>query len=294
MQDLRDLECLIALARHRHFARAAEQCGLSQPAFSMRIRNLEERLNTRIVKRGNRFQGLTANGEKVLDHAKAILGQVRALEQEIRGSTGDIVGSLTIGVVPTAGAFAASVGQRLAAQHPGIELRLETATSLAIQQGVDDGRFDVGMTYTEGVSVAFLNALPLYDEGYLLLLPDELASGRGEAITWRDAAELPLILLEQGMQNRRIIDQVFDGIGVRPRVIAETNEFMAAVLLASQGMGATVIPDVLREAAARFGQTRALPLTEPIVHKSVCLVSRRHETDVPAVAALKALLAEAS
>ena len=72
MLDLRDLECLSALARHKHFARAAEDCGMSQPAFSMRIRNLEERLETQIVRRGNRFQGLTAEGELVLAHGRAL------------------------------------------------------------------------------------------------------------------------------------------------------------------------------------------------------------------------------
>lgn len=290
MQDLRDLECLIALARHCHFAKAAAQCGLSQPAFSMRIRGLEERLNTRIVKRGNRFQGLTQEGERVLEHAKAIVAQVRALEQEVRAAPGEITGSLTLGVIPTAGAYAAQVAHRLRAMHPGIMTRLETATSLAIQQGVDDGRLDAGLTYTEGASTDILDVLPLYDERYVLLLPDELAGANRDEITWEEAARLPLILLETDMQNRRIIDQVFREIGSQPEIVAETNGFMAAVLMASEGMGATVVPDVLRQSLAGFGRTRILTLVAPEVEKSVCLVSHRRKTSMPTVAALRGLL----
>ena len=113
MLDLRDLECLSALARHKHFARAAEECGMSQPAFSMRIRNLEDRLETQIVRRGNRFQGLTAEGEVVLSHGRAILESTRALEEQVRAAKGEVIGRLRLGTIPTANAYAAGFdGQR--------------------------------------------------------------------------------------------------------------------------------------------------------------------------------------
>ena len=292
MQDFRDLECLIALARHQHFARAAAHCGLSQPAFSMRIRALETRMNTRIVKRGNRFQGLTPEGETVLKHAKSILAQVRAMEQDVSAGAGEIVGSLTIGVIPTAGSFAAQVATRLTAQHPGIKTRLETATSLAIQQGVDDGRFDCGLTYSDGAATDILEIQPLYDEGYALFAPAALALAHSNEISWADAAALPLILLETDMQNRRIIDQVFRDIGQLPQVVAETNGFMAAILMAIEGLGATIIPEGLSQTLGTIGQMRTLPLVAPTVEKSVCLVTRRHETGVATVAALKDFLSQ--
>ena len=287
MQDLRDLECLIALARHQHFARAAEHCGLSQPAFSMRIRALEERLKTRIVKRGNRFQGFTPEGETVLKHAKSILGQVRALENDVQALPGETVGSLTIGVIPTAGAFAAKMARGLADKHPGIKTRLETATSLAIQQGVDDGRFDCGLTYSEGVATDILEILPLYDERYALFAPAGLVKKYVDKLSWEDAASLPLILLETDMQNRRIIDQVFRDTGRIPLVVAETNGFMAAILMAAEGLGATIVPEGLSEALGAIGQMQTLPLVEPTVEKSVCLVARRQEANVATVEALK-------
>ena len=97
MIELRDLELLSALARHRHFAKAAEDCGISQPAFSMRIRNLEERLGVSIVKRANRFQGLTEEGEMIVRRARRILSDTKALEQEVLAVKGEITGTLVLG-----------------------------------------------------------------------------------------------------------------------------------------------------------------------------------------------------
>jgi len=290
LQDLRDLECLIALARFQHFARAADDCGLSQPAFSMRIRGLEDRLGKKIVKRGNRFLGLTADGETVLEHAKLIIGQVQAMEQEVKAKPGELAGSLTIGVIPTAVAYAARVARNMNARHPGVKMRLKTDTSLAIQQGVDDGRFDAGLVYTEGASADILEVLELFDERYVLLLPNSMAPSGQDTIRWAEAALLPLILLEPDMQNRRIVDRAFREVGGQPKVVAETNGFLAAIVMVSEGMGAMVIPDVLHAALGGFKGTRALALVEPELEKRVCLVSRRRERTVPSVAALREVL----
>ena len=92
MIEIRDLQLLSALARHRHFAKAAEECGISQPAFSMRIRNLEDRLGLSIVRRANRFQGLTEEGEMIVRRARRMLDDAKALEQEVEAARGEISG----------------------------------------------------------------------------------------------------------------------------------------------------------------------------------------------------------
>ena len=292
MIALRDLECLIALARHRHFARAAAQCGLSQPAFSMRIRNLEDQLGTPIVRRGNRFLGLTVEGEAILARARRIIGEVRGLEEEVRAARGEVAGDLTMGTVPTASAFAAHVASWLLQAHPGIRTQIETATSLAVQQGVDDGRFDAGLTYAEGVSEDFHEVRELYAERYVLLAARTMLPGRSKRITWAEAAGLPLILLERDMQNRRIIDQVFLEVGATPEVVAETNGFMSAVVMALEGTGATVLPQVLVDALGPMPGARMLVLTEPEVEKTVALVTPRGDKSIPVVEALKQVVGE--
>ena len=89
MTDLRDMQLLAALARHKHFARAADDCGISQPAFSARIRNLETSLKVPIVKRGNRFIGFTQEGEIVLRWAHKLLADSDGLRQDIENARGE-------------------------------------------------------------------------------------------------------------------------------------------------------------------------------------------------------------
>lgn len=289
MLDLRDLECLTALARHRHFARAAEDCGMSQPAFSMRIRNLEDRLKTQIVRRGNRFQGLTSQGEMVLARARDILDQTRSLEEEVRAARGEVVGLLKLGVIPTAAAYAAQLATALRARHPGVRMRIDTTNSLALQQGLEDGRFDAAISYSEGVASSMLRVEPLYDEQYTLLVPADLRTG-GHQITWADAAAMPLILLEPEMQNRRILDQVFAEVGVEPTVVAETDGFTATIAMAVAGVGAAVLPDVLVERLGRHEGVELLPLVDPIVEKSVSLVTSQKPQAIPVIDALRSVL----
>ena len=233
--DLKDLECLVALSRCRHFARAAQECGLSQPAFSMRIRNLEKTLDTIVVKRGNRFQQLTPEGEQVLAHARTILDRVNVLQAEIRTGRGELSGSLVIGAIPTAVAHAARAAIWLKESHPGIRTRIVSASSIAILQGIEDGKFDAGITYSEGVSDDLVTADEITTEEYVLVAPKTMVAESAEEITWAKTAELPLTLLEPEMQNRRIIDRIFEDVGVSPQVAFESNGFNAAIIIALSG-----------------------------------------------------------
>ncbi len=288
--ELRDLQYLNALARLRHFAKTAAECGVSQPAFSMRIRGLEERLGVSIVKRANRYQGLTAEGEAIVRHARRILEDMRFLEQDLLAAGGEISGTLTMGVVPTAAAYAARLAIRLHGAYPGVVVRIETASSLAIQQRLEDGTIDAGITYGDTVSGDVVTVEPLYEEHYVLLAPRALLPGAGATITWAEAADLPMALLEPGMQNRRILDRTFAEVGARLRVISETNALTTAMVMACEGLCATVVPSVLLEALGDLSDTVALPLVEPDLRKSMCLATAPRSPGLPVVEALRRTL----
>lgn len=290
MISLRDLEFLASLARRKHFARAAEDCGVSQPAFSMRIRKLEEKLDTPIVKRGNRFQGFTAEGEALVRHARLIVEDVKILEQEFRSAKGETTGTLALAVVPTAVIFAARTVHTLRTRHPGVSVSIQTATSLAIQQGLENGLYEAGITYGEGVSRDLLRVEDLYEESYLLLVPRPLAPRLKGGVTWAEAAGLPLTLLEPGMQNRRILDKLFDALGLSPNVYVETSGFTAAMILAAEGLSATVVPKHLIEALGAPRGTLALPLIEPVLEKTVSLVTPLRDPGLPTVEALRRIV----
>jgi len=98
---LERLEFLIALSREQHFARAAEACGVAQPTLSLGIQALEQMLNVPLVKRAPRFQGFTPEGERVLIWAHRLVGDARAMRQDLLGLKSESVTSLRIAALPS-------------------------------------------------------------------------------------------------------------------------------------------------------------------------------------------------
>ncbi|MEO1552027.1 MAG: LysR family transcriptional regulator [Pseudomonadota bacterium] len=277
MIELRDMQLLVALSRHRHFARAARECGLSQPAFSMRIRNLEAHLGSAIVRRGNRLEGFTDEGHIVLRWARKLLDDARAMEQELQSAKGVLSGRLTIGVVPTALAFGASLPIRLAKSHPRIRTQIKSASSLQILTGLEDGSIDVGITYADGVPEDLMRQDPLYDESYMLVAPRDIAPRREGEASWAEAATLPLSLLVPEMQNRRILDLHFAQMGLQPLVVAEVNAFSASILQVHAGFAATIVPQVLVSSLEGADDLAILTLSDLSLIKAISLVSPRRK-----------------
>ncbi|MGV6803871.1 MAG: LysR family transcriptional regulator [Ruegeria sp.] len=286
MIEIRDLQLLSALARHRHFAKAAAVCGISQPAFSMRIRNLEERLGVSIVRRANRFQGLTEEGEMIVRRARRILDDAKALEQEVQATKGEITGTLVLGVIPTAIAFTGRLVKRLQQAHPRILSRIETMSATAIQHRLDEGSLDAGITYGDSIGTDLRHVQPLYEETYVLLVPSHMTE-HTDPIPWAQVAEFPLSLLEPQMQNRRILDRIFAEQGLHPHVVAETSGFTASMVMTREGLAATVVPRVLVRALGDLKGTRVLPLVDPVVSKPICLATLVRDPELPTVDALR-------
>jgi DNA-binding transcriptional LysR family regulator len=287
--ELRDMQLLSALARHRHFAKAAADCGISQPAFSMRIRKLEDKFGVAIVRRANRFQGLTEEGEMLVARSRKILDDARALEQEFKAAKGEIVGTLVLGAVPTAASYAARLALHLHRAHPRIVTRIETATSLAIQQRLDEGTIDAGLTYADSIDPDLVAVETLYDESYVVLAPVGMMPDKSGSISWAEAAELPLSLLEPRMQNRKILDRMFADLGLHPRIVVETNGFLASMVMAREGLAATIAPEDLVTSLGTPEGTVVLPLHDPVLSKPICLATPARQTSLPVVRALQAV-----
>lgn len=303
MIELKDLQLLTALARHRHFAKAAEDCALSQPAFSMRLRGLEERLGLTVVRRGNRFQGLTEEGEMILRHARGILDGAKALDQEIAAAKGQVTGMLVLGVVPTATAFAAQLAGRLHDVHPKLLVRLEVMTSIALQQRLFDGQIDAGITYSDSLGQDQVTITHLYDESYVLFAPEAMVQDYETSISWADAATLPLSLLEPQMQNRRILDRIFADRGLKPAIMSESSGFMSAMVMARTGTVATVLPRALVRALGPMDGTKVLDLCESVAQNAdansseedatsrpICLASIDRQPELTTVRALREII----
>ena len=285
--EIRDLQLLLVLAQRKHFTQAASECGISQPAFSARIRHLEEELGVPIVRRGNKFLGFTPDGELILKWASKIVADAEGLRQEIEISKGALRGSLNIGVVPTALTYAANISTQLRTTHPSLAIQIQSLTANEIARRLLDFSLDAGITYSDELDTSSLKFEAIYSETYVLLAPAGLAPRKRGTITWSEAASLPLCLLSKDMHFRQIVDEVFDEAGLHPEPVMETNAFTAALAQVTNGSAATIAPDKLVESLVLDKRVVALKLSKPSVSHPIGLATLDHEPSLPAISALK-------
>ena len=121
------LDFILALARERHFGRAAEACGVTQPTLSAGVKQLEEQMGVLLVNRGSRFQGFTPEGQRVLDWARRIVGDTRAMREEINALRHGLTGQLRIAAIPTALAMVAALTTPYRERHPNVRFTIYRA-----------------------------------------------------------------------------------------------------------------------------------------------------------------------
>ncbi|TCZ55579.1 LysR family transcriptional regulator [Roseicella aquatilis] len=288
------LEMLLALASERHFGRAAEAVGVTQQTLSAAIKQLEERLGVLLVQRGSRFGGFTPEGEKALDWARRIVGDVRAMRQDLRTLRRDLTGHLRIAAIPTALPVLASLTTPFRARHPGVRFTIRSATSATILSMLVNLEADVGLTYLNNEPLGRVTAVPLYRESYRLLTAPDAPLGRREAVTWAEVADIPLCLLTPDMQNRRIIDARLRAAGGEPSPSLESNSMIVLMTHVRTGRWASVMPALLAEVLGPTEQVRAIPIHDPDPPYTIGLVAPHRDPPLPVVGAFVAEAREAA
>ena len=287
---IRQLQYLVALAREKHFTRAAKACNVTQPTLSGRIRQLELELSVPIVERGQRYQGLTTEGERILKWAQLILNTWAAMQQELSQLSArdeGLRGRLVLGGIPSALPMIPFLTKEVRALHPHIDFTIMSMSSEEILRALDDYSIDVGITYLDNEPIQGLLATPLYLERYCLFVPNNHPHADRPSITWTEAAKEPLGLLTANMQNRRIIDRAFRTAKCQPDIELETN---SVINLCSNVrlMGlASIMPHYILELLGNDPGIKAVPLLEPEIAHSVGLVALNRDPLAPLVSAFQ-------
>ncbi|SNR50307.1 LysR family transcriptional regulator [Paracoccus sediminis] len=284
------LEMFLAVAKERHFGRAAASLGVTQPTLSAGIKQLEEQLGVLLVFRGSRFGGLTPEGQSALVWARRIVGDTRQLREEMRATRHGLSGQLRIAVIPTALTWAARISARFGAAHPNVGMTILSRTSVEILQMIDDLDVDAGISYLDNEPLGRVSTVSLYDERYMLVCGPDAALAGQDRIAWADLAGHRLCLLTGDMQNRRIINRNLIEAGVAPQATVESSSTVVLVAHVLEGGWITILPEDIAAFLTQGKLLRMIPLDGAGASHSVGLVAPWREPHTPV---LEALLAEA-
>jgi DNA-binding transcriptional LysR family regulator len=261
---LRQLEYFVAVARERHFARAAESCYVSQPALSTSIAKLERELSVTLINRGQNFEGLTPEGERLVVWAKRVLAEHDALKAEAAAMRSGISATLRLGTGPTVSTTAGLPVAAFCALHPLARVKVcSRLSSTELLRQLRDFELDVAIAHFGPDDQSGLEVVPLYEEQYVLLVSGEQLVPAVRTITWAEAAQLPLALLTPDMRFRQFIDKAFASCGAVAAPQVETDSVASLYAHVATGAWASVVPHTWLRAMPVTGAARAIRLVEP-------------------------------
>jgi DNA-binding transcriptional LysR family regulator len=266
----RQLEYFVAVARERHFARAAEACFVSQPALSASIAKLERELGVTLIRRDHNFEGLTAEGERLAVWARRSLAERDGFKAELAAVQSGITGTLRLGVEPTVSTSLAHPVAAFCAAHPLAKVRVETRLAAAeLHRRLREFELDAAIAHFGDGDGAGLRTTPLYEERYVVVASDDRLIPADKMISWADAAQLPLAMLPSDMRIRQVIDKAFAEAGAVPTSHVETDSVASLYALVGAGEWATIVPHTWLHAMPVIGTTSVAQLIDPDIGATI-------------------------
>ena len=277
------LEMYLALAKSRHFGKAAEEIGVTQPTLSAAIKQLEEQLGVMLVYRGSRFKGLTPEGKRVQEWARQIVSDARSMKEEMRFARQGLSGNLRLAVIPTALTASSQLTAHFVQRHPNVRLSILSRSSTQILEMMDNLEIDAGISYLDDEPLGRVVYEPLYSEKYVLVSSKPIPE---KSIRWDQLGELQLCLLTPDMLNRRIINLHLKNAGVQVHPEIEANTITVLISHVLSGGWATILPVKAAEIYLSGMPLHAVPITEPDASHRVGLIAPYQEPHTPVIAAL--------
>jgi LysR family hydrogen peroxide-inducible transcriptional activator len=273
---IRQLEYFAALAETRHFGRAAAQCGVTQPALSAQLAELEERLGCTLFERGGRAVSLTSEAEALRPRIERVLAEMRDIQAGAQRGRGALEGPFRLGIIPTVAPYLLPRAlPALRVRYPQLRLELrETVTERLVEEAAA-GRLD-GFVAAMPIDDARIAARPLFADRFFLAVAPHDATFVEPPVPPESPALERLMLLEEGHCMR---EQALAICGrARPPAMANYGATSLTTLLqmVAHGHGVTLIPEMAAEAERAAGNIRIVPFEEPMPSRTICMAWRRN------------------
>jgi LysR family hydrogen peroxide-inducible transcriptional activator len=273
---IRQLEYFATLAETLHFGRAAEQCGVTQPALSSQLAEMEQRLGCRLFERGGRAVALTAQAEALKPRIERVLAELREIQAGAQRGHGVLEGPFRLGIIPTVAPYLLPRAlPAIRARYPQLRLELREAVTDRLVEETVAGRLD-GFIAALPISDGRMATQTLFIDRFFLAVSPEDPSFIEPPVAPESPALERLMLLEEGHCMR---EQALDICGrARPAAMANYGATSLTTLLqmVAHGHGVTLIPEMAATADLAARDIRVVPFGEPMPSRTICMAWRRN------------------
>ncbi len=289
---LTELRYIVAVARERHFGRAAEACFVSQPTLSVAVKKLEEELDVKLFERGSNEVSVTPLGEEIIRQAQSVLEQAQSIKEIAKRGKDPLAGPLRLGVIYTIGPYLLpDLVRNAIAEVPQMPLMLQENFTARLLDMLRSGELDCAIL-AEPFPDTNLALAPLYDEPFLVAVPRSHALAAHERINAEELKQETMLLLGTGHCFRDHVLEVCpefarfssNAEGIRKSFEGSSLETIKHMVAA--GMGVTVVPQ-LSVPPEPHPHIAYIPFEDPVPTRRVVLAWRRSFTRYEAIAALR-------
>ena len=290
---LTELKYIIAVARERHFGRAAESCFISQPSLSVAVRKLEEELGVHIFERRSQEVSLTPVGENIVEQAQKVLEEVRRIEELAIQGKDPLCGPLRLGAIFTISPYLMpGLVHKMLHLAPKMPLILSENYTANLLEQLRSGEIDVAIMALP-ITEPGLMFMPLYDEDFVVAVPHDHPWAERSEIHRDEVRSGKLLLLGKGHCLR---DQILEacpesiprknGATTLQRTV-EGSSLLTIHHMVAQGLGITVLPSSALKETNGDELIKAIPFEKPAPTRRVIIAWRKSFNRMPAIETIK-------
>ncbi|MFI8415921.1 LysR family transcriptional regulator [Serratia sp. NPDC078593] len=289
--DLNDLYAFRALVEYGNFRLAAESICLSPSALSRRIEKLESALGIKLFDRTTRRVTLTLYGQTFAERSDQLLINVELVLADINKVSQTRMGLVTVATVPSAAYyFMPDVIRRFQARYPRVRVKLIDSSAGNVIEAVTSGQADFGICFSSNLQPN-IEFLPLIADGYVAACRRDHPITSKKSLTWREFYQQDYVMLDKTSGNRNLLDQMLEHITPERPSVCETRHVTTLLGMVEAGIGIAAVP-AMSMPSSDHGVLTHLPLTDPVVKRTVGLIKRSGRIQSHIAAELEKLITE--
>ncbi|OUV02373.1 MAG: LysR family transcriptional regulator [Betaproteobacteria bacterium TMED82] len=291
-----ELRYVTAVARERHFGRAAESCFVSQPTLSVSIKKLEEELGTKIFERGRVEISVTDVGKEIIEQAQLILRETSKLKFIADQGRDPLLGSLKVGIIFTVGPYLLPlIMKKIISEVPSMPLVLYEDYTVSLLEKLKTGNIDIAIL-AEPFDTSGLNVMPIYTEDFVVAIPKSHPLKNAKKVVAEDLKQETLLLLGIGHCFRnQVLDVCPEAAKFSANAVGIQKTFEGSSLetirhMVASGLGITLLPKMAISKEKINDSIKLINFKEPVPTRTVVIAWRRGFTRIKAVNKIRDLI----